>query len=669
MYEDILTTDKNHADALHLLGVIYIQTNNPQPALELIDRAIAIMPGNAAFICNRATALKELKKYEAAVASYDAAIAIQPDYADAHFNRGDALQKLDRLQAALDSYDCAIRINPHFAVAHFCRGNVLQKLGLFDAAVASYDCAIRIKPDYVDAYFNRGLVLRELVQLEAAIESYDRAIAVQPNHAHAWLNRGNAQMDLQQIELAIVSYEHAVALKPDFEYLPGMLFHLRMKLCDWTGFNENLAALLAGIASNEKVCVGFPVLSLVESPALQRKVAQLWINDQYPTNRSLEEAPSKKKSEKIRVGYFSADFRFHPVSILLAGSIELHNRDQFELIAFSFGPPSEHLLRKRLEAAFDEFIDIRKQSDEEVALLARAMNIDIAVDLSGATAGARVGIFARRAAPIQVCYLGYLGTMGADYFDYLIADKVIVPAAAQQHYSEKIVYLPSFQANDSTRLISDRIFTKQELGLPDDSFVFCCFNNNYKILPAVFDGWMRILQAVENSVLLLYLDYPTAQLNLKKQAQARGVDPSRLIFGEHLQARDYLARYRIADLFLDTFPYNAGTTASDALWAGLPLLTLAGETFASRVAASVLTAIDLPELITHKQADYEALAIALATHPATLKNIKAKLAANRLTTPLFNTMAFTRTIENAFTQMHERYHAGLKPDHIHVDPC
>ena len=373
------------------------------------------------------------------------------------------------------------------------------------------------------------------------------------------------------------------------------------------------------------------------------------------------------RQPKIRLGYYSADFHNHATAYLMAELFERHDKSKFELIAFSFGPETKDEMQIRVSQAFDHFINVASLSDLEVALLSRELGIDVAIDLKGVTQDSRLGIFSFRAAPIQVSYLGYPGTLGADYIDYLIADKTLIPPQSQQHYSEKIVYLPnSYQVNDRHRVIAPTQFTKQELGLPEDAFVFCCFNNNFKITPDIFDSWVRILKAVEGSVLWLLQDNPTAAMNLQKEAVRRGLDPARLVFAKRMDLPEHLARHKAADLFLDTTPCNAHTTASDALWAGLPLLTCMGETFASRVAASLLKAIELPELITETQADYEKLAIDLAKTPEKLNAIIEKLERNRLTTPLFDTTLFTKHIEVAYMQMYERYQADLPPEHIKV---
>jgi predicted O-linked N-acetylglucosamine transferase (SPINDLY family) len=399
---------------------------------------------------------------------------------------------------------------------------------------------------------------------------------------------------------------------------------------------------------------------------LHKKCSEIYIQSRYPFNPVSEPILKRPQSQKIRVGYFSADFKNHPVAYLISELFELRDRSQFEIYGFSLVKAVDEMSR-RFQLAFDHFIESQGMSDIEIAQSSRDLNIDIAVDLTGFTQDARTGIFSYRPAPIQVNYLGFPGTMGADYIDYIIADKTLIPLDAQSSYTEKVAYLPnSYQANDRKRAIAEKKFTRHQLGLPEDEFVFCCFNNNFKILPVTFASWMRILKAVEGSVLWLLADNPTAKNNLIKEATARGLDSCRLIFAERMPLPEHLARHRQADLFLDTLPYNAHTTCSDALWAGLPVLTLMGSTFPGRVGASLLKAIDLPELITNTQEEYEAMAIELAINPQKLRDIKLKLARNRLTTPLFDTPLFTKNLETIYTKMMERYQADLQPDHITI---
>jgi predicted O-linked N-acetylglucosamine transferase (SPINDLY family) len=444
-----------------------------------------------------------------------------------------------------------------------------------------------------------------------------------------------------------------------------MRLHLKLQLCDWRGFAEDLHEITSAILRGDFVTTPFCLLALSGSARLQRLAAERWVRAQ----RLAQSAPapcSSWNSPKIRVGYFSADFREHAVARLIAETVESHDRSRFEVIAFSFGPDTQDELRLRLGRAFDRFIDVRSISDPEIAALSHSLSIDIAVDLGGFTEASRPHIFAERAAPVQLSYLGYLGTLGAGYMDYLIADETLIPAASRQFYAEKIIYLPSYQANDSKRRIAARDFSRTELGLPVSGFVFCCFNANYKINPTIFASWMRILAAVDGSVLFLYSGHPTAEANLREAAARHGIDPCRLVFGGTLPGPEYRARYRTADLFLDTLPYNAGTTASDALWSGLPVLTQAGEAFAGRVASSLLQALALPELIAADPADYERRAIDLGKNPARLADLKSALEARLRSAPLFDTAGFTRNLESAYAAIHARHVAGLPPDHIHV---
>ncbi len=698
----VLNAKADYFDALTLLGIIAAQSQRMQEAAELFGRAVTANPNDALAHIKRGNALEELKRLDEALASYEQAIKLKPEYAEAYSNRGNALKELKRLDEALASYEQAIKFKSDYAEAYSNRGTVLQELKRLDEALASYEQAIKLEPGSADTYYNLGTALQELKRLDEAVASYEqaielkpgyavafnnrgnalkelsrpdealasfeRAIALQPDHAEAYSNRGNALEELKRPDEALASYEQAIQLKPDLEYLYGAWLHAKTMLCDWTDVENQTAELLARIKNKDKATLPFPVLMLTSSLPLQRKAAEIWANDKCPASLALPKLTRRARTEKIRIGYFSPDFRDHPVAFLTAELFETHDRSRFELTAFSFGPNTNDEMRRRIEAAFDHFVDVRAFSAKDAALLSRKLEIDIAVDLSGFTHNSRPEVFAMRAAPLQVGYLGYPGTMGVDYIDYLIADRIVIPDASQQHYSEKIAYLPnSFQVNDGRRAIADRAFSREELGLPRTEFVFCCFNNSGKITPGTFDGWMRILKQVDGSVLWLSEGNLSVVSNLRKETEARGVSGERLVFARRMPPlAEHLARYRAADLFLDTLPYNAHATASDALWAGLPVLTRTAESFASRVAASLLNAIDLPELIAATQDEYETLAIELATNPERLKESKKKLERNRLIAPLFNTKLFTRHIEAAFTQMYERHQAGLPPDHIFV---
>jgi predicted O-linked N-acetylglucosamine transferase (SPINDLY family) len=681
-------------------GFALLQSRQPQQALELIRKALQLDSRSVAAHNDHGHALYELKRYDDAIASFDQAIALNPGFAGFYYNRGMALYDLGRYEAANASFEQAIARNPGHARAFNYRGNALYELRQTQAALASYAAAIALNADYADAYNNHGSALFELEQYAAALVSFDRAILLQPNYADAHNNRGNALYELGKIEAALASYDAAIALqsnypgihfnrgqmldelrqhaaavssyakvlalKTDFKFAFGHRLLARMQICDWHGIGAELAELAARIERGEPAANPFCALALLGSAPLQKKAAQIWVREKAAPHEVLPPIAKRAAGERIRLGYFSADYCNHPVSFLSAELFETHDRAQFEVTGFSLGPDTQDEMRKRLEIAFNRFIDVHGKSAADIAALARNLKIDIAVDLTGFTKGSRPKIFALRAAPIQVSYLGFLGTMAAPYIDYLIADIEIVPPALRANYTEKICYLPSYQANDSRRAIADKSFVRHELGLPPGGFVFCCFNSNYKITPATFDSWMRILKRTPGAVLLLYAASETAAGNLRKEAQHRGVEAGRLVFGGQMATPDYLARYRAADLFLDTLPYNAGATASDALWAGLPVLTCVGETFAGRMASSLLQAIRLPELITSTPAQYEESAVALAADPRRMAEIKHKLAANRLTTPLFNTRQHTRSLEAAYTEMQERHRADLAPEDIFI---
>jgi predicted O-linked N-acetylglucosamine transferase (SPINDLY family) len=635
-------------------------------AVASYEAAIALQPDLAGGYFNRGMALHGMGRYEAAIASFDKAIELKPDYARAYNHRGNALQESGRLGPALASFAAAISIRADYADAHNNQGNASFLLGEHRAALAAYERVIALQPDFADAHNNRGNALFELGEVQAALASYERALALQPQYAGVHFNRGQMQDALGQHEAAALSYDRVLALQPDFKFALGHRLHARMQICDWTGYDADLARLLARIELDQAAASPFTVLTVSASAALQKKAAELWVREKAPADDGLGAIPRRGNTGKIRIGYFSADFCNHPVAALTAELYELHDRSRFEVIAFSFGLNTQDAMRQRLERVFDEFIDVHGQSASDMAALARQRQIDIAIDLGGFTRGSRPAIFAMRAAPIQVSYLGYLGTMGAPYMDYLIADATLVPFAARAHYTEKIAFLPSYQANDSKRLVSDRHFSRHELGLPPAAFVFCCFNASYKITPVTFDSWMRILGAAPGAVLFLYAASVVAESNLKRRALDRGIDAGRLVFGGRLPPPDHLARCRVADLFLDTWPYNAGTTASDALWVGLPVMTCMQGAFAGRMAASLLHAIGLPELVTYDSRQYEELAVALATSPQRMAMIKERLAENRLTTRLFDTPLHTRSLETAFALMHERLNAGLPSEDITI---
>ena len=560
----------------------------------------------------------------------------------------------------------AIAINGEVASAHVNLGKALVLDRHPDQALACFDRAIALDHTSIEAHAHRADIMLALRRPEEALKSYRAAADLRPNEAALHRNCGHLLAMLRRHDEAFAAYDRAFRLAPELVGVEGHRLYAKMHLCDWRDWDAERAHLIASVRAGKPVTQPFIFLAVPSSPADQLQCADVWTAQHFKAEPPRWRG-EKYRHQRIRIAYLSADFRQHAASVLMAGMFESHDRSRFEISAVSLGADDGSPMRKRMIAAFEHFIDAHALGDDAVADLLRSREIDIAVDLMGYTTNSRTGILTRRPAPVQAHYMGFAGPMGAPFLDYVIADRTVIPDAARGFYSEKVVTLPnSYFVNNSRRPIAERAFSRAELDLPERGFVFCCFNGSHKITPDIFASWMRILKAVNGGVLWLLADHQATMDNLRKEAAARGVDPKRLVFAKRIPPADHLARHRAADLFLDTLPYNAHTTACDALWAGLPVLTRIGETFAGRVAASVLGAIGLRELITETSADYERRAVALASDPARLAAIRGRLAQNRLTMPLFDTRLFTRHMEAAFAAMHLRHQAGERPDHINI---
>jgi protein O-GlcNAc transferase len=665
----VLSTEADCFDALHLLGTVVARQGRFKEADQLLSDALKINQQSPQAHSNYGNVQRALGRLAEALESYDRALALQPDFIEALANRGGALKDLDRFDEALESYDQALALKPDLAIVHYNRGAALSALKRHEEALASYDRALALKRDFAEALNNRGNALSALKRHEEALASYQRALALRPAFPEALQNSGAALAYLGRHESARKALEQALRLNSGLPFAKGNLLHSRMHCCDWRSYEDESRQVIAGVQAGERTIEPFMFLAVSDSAADQLRCSKTWIREQCAPVASMAWTGRRYRHDRIRVAYVSSDFHAHPLGYLMAALFEQHDRERFETIAVSFGVDDGSAMRTRLKGAFERFVDVRPYSDREVVGLMREMEVDIAVDRNGFTTGARPGIFSLRPAPIQVSYLAYPGTTGADFIDYLIADEMVVPRAEQAHYSEKVAYLPdSYQVNDSGRPIAERTPTRAEVGLPERGFVFCSFNNNYKITPQIFESWMLLLRQIGDSALWLLEGNETARRNLKQEATARGVDPLRLIFAPKIAHQDHLARHRQADLFLDTLPCNAHTTASDALWAGLPVLTCIGTTFAGRVAASLLRAVGLPELITHSLEEYQSLALQLARDPTQLEEIKQRLGRNRLSWPLFDTNRFRRHIEAAYLEMWERQQRGEPPASFSVAP-
>ena len=598
-------------------------------------------------LVNLGNLLSRQTRREEALALYDRALAARPDFLEGLFNRAGLLLELKRPEEALENYDRVVALRPELFVAWNNRGSALRALQRHEAALASFERAAALNPSHVNALTNRAMALWDLRRLPEALAAADRALTVPPAHAEALYTRANILRDLGRMAEALPDYEQALAIQPAHLNALNGAAQAALALCDWAKVEALTPRLKQNAAAGPALIQPYVLLGYDDDPALQRRCAENYVRRTVPPRAAL--AGKRHTHDRIRLAYLSADFHQHPTAQLLAELFERHDRTRFEVTAVSFGPDDGSPLRARLKKAFDHFEDVRGRSDADVAGWLAARETDIAVDLNGHTHGARTGIFAHRPAPVQVNYLVYPGTMGAPFIDYILADRIVLPLDQQAFCSEKIVHLPDcYQANDSTRALLPPP-SRAQAGLPAEGFVFCSLNNGWKITRPMFEIWMRLLAQVEGSLLWL-LDGPHAG-NLRREAAARDIAPSRLIFAPKLPPEQHLARHQLADLFLDTLPYNAHTSCSDALWAGLPVITCYGKAFPGRVAASLLKAIDLPELVTIRLSDYEARALELAKNPALLAATKQKLLRNRRATPLYDSERFRQAIEAAYEKM------------------
>jgi predicted O-linked N-acetylglucosamine transferase (SPINDLY family) len=666
-YKKTLSIKPDYANAYYNMGNALKEQSKLEEAIQAYNKVLSIKPDSAEAYYNMGIALHDQNKLEEAIEVYNKALAIKPDYADAFNNMGSALQEQNKLEEAIEAYNKALSIKPDYANAYYNMGNALKEQSKLEEAIQAYNKALTIKPDYAEAYNNMGIALQDQGKLEEALDVYNKALVLKPNDAGVYNNMGIALKDQGKLEEAIKAYNKALKINPNHEAARTEKLHQLAHICNWDSIAKD-HNLIPKLGMSDKHVSPFALLPLEDFPDRHLTRSKIYAISKYPQKILLPRArPSTKWPKRIRIGYFSTDFKEHPVAYLIAKVLEQHNRGQFEVFGYSVHGSSSCGMRQRLEKSFDSFADLQDMSDRDIALQARQDKIDIAVDLNGYTEHACTGIFACRAAPIQINYLGYPGTLGADFMDYIVADRFLIPSKNQKYFNEKLLYLPNtYMPTDNSREISKKKITRREMGLPDDAFVFCCFNNNYKISSNEFDIWMRLLTKVENSVLWLRQSNQFSIINMKNEALKRKVDPSRLVFADKVPMDEHLARHRLADLFVDTFAFNAHTTAAEALWTGLPLVTKLGKGFAARVAGSLLNAVGLPELITETEQDYEALIFEFATSPTKLAELKEKLAINRLTQPLFNTELYTKHLENGYQQAYQNYFEGNLPQTIIV---
>jgi predicted O-linked N-acetylglucosamine transferase (SPINDLY family) len=650
------------ADAHHDLGVAFLASGRPAEAATCFQRALELDPTFAAAAANLGESLRCQGRVQESLASYRRALALEPGLAGAAVGLGMALLDLGDLPGALESFEHATRQNPDLLEAHVARAHALERQGARGEALTLLREVLQRAPQRPDLLAALAGHLTRSGQHEAALEHYERALALAPGLVEALAGRAQALASLMRLPEAAEAYRHDLSRRPDNATSWAGVLNCAVRMCDWDLASSTLERLRR-MPSGLEAIPPLLLLAMCDEPeellrvarARARKVSGTAGPARAPTARAAS-------TDRIRIAYLSSDFGVHPTSHLLAETLELHDRERFEIYGISIAPDDGGTVRKRIAAACERFVSVDMLSDRAAADYLRSEQIEIVVDLNGFTEHARPGILASRPAPIQVSYLGFPSTSGADYIDYILADEFVIPVSERDCFSEPIAYLPDcYQANDRRRPLAELALPRAYYGLPDTGVVFCCFNNAWKITREVFGQWMQILAAVEGSVLWLLDDTPWATRSLREQARAQGIDPERLRFAPRVAHAEHLARYAAADLLLDTFPCNAHTTASDAVWCGTPLITRPGRTFASRVAGSVLRAAELPELIVASEAQYVALGIDLGRNPQRLRQLREHLTRVRSSCALFDTPQRCRQLESAYTQMIEQRRLGAAP--------
>jgi predicted O-linked N-acetylglucosamine transferase (SPINDLY family) len=661
IYELILEETPNDFHCLHHLGLIAKNNKEYQSAFELISKAITINPNVAATHFNLGNVLKELNKINDAITSYDKAISIEPDQ-ELYLLKGQACYELEIFHEALASYDECIKLNPNSYLAYCNRGLILVNLKKVKDGIDDYDKAIKINSNFIGARYNRALALKILGKNSESIEAFKAIIKIEPSHLQSLFEIAELYRAKQEFNLAQTYCKQILTINPTHSKAMILSIKIRKITCDWTCYEKDMSYALEKINNNEESIGPLSSCSYFKDPAIQKLSATYASTYKLPNNLFKKIVPYKNH-KKIRIAYFSPDFWTHPVSNLLVECIEKHDQSKFEVYGFSLVDRPDDPTNMRLKKAFTKYINVEKKLSKDIVKLAREMEIDIAIDLAVYTGQTRPEIFAMRAAPIQINYLGFPGTSGANYFDYIIADSIMIPKNYQKYYSEKIFYLDICFPIDTKKASVQNAFNRQYFNLPINSFIFCCINNQYKFNPFIFNSWMKILSKVDDSILFLRSDNNVAKENLRNEAVAQNIDPDRLIFAKHLDYPEYIEMLHLMDLFLDTYPFNGMSSSCDVLWSGLPILTLIGDTYSSRGSASLLNSVKLESLVTHSIDDYEKLAINLGNNPKKLKKLRERIS-DRTILDLYNVKKFTDNIEDGYQKIYARSQANLNPDNI-----
>ena len=648
----ILRLNPKDLIALQIVGLCLAMQGRLMEAVTPLSKAAQLDPKNAELLSNLARAQHGAELYREVLETYAKLLRLVPDSAQIQTDRATAFAKLKRFDEAEDAYEKAITLQPDYFLAWSNRGNLFSELRLNEQAIQSYEKALQFNPNYAETWTNLGNAFFNLNRFSDAVISHEKALSLNPEYGEAWSNYGNTLLEMKEDARAYESYAKAFQIKPDVPFLYGQLLSAKLGSCDWDQAEPNTNAILARVDATEKVCLPFVLLSTPASLEQQLSCAKVFIADRCPSvsNKLVEHQRPAVNKQKIRIGYFSSDFKQHPVGILMENILNLHDRTSFEFYGYFLNKKTLDPVETSINRLFDSAHDLFGMTDKDAHALISQHQLDVAIDLNGHTSGARTALFSHRLAPIQVNYLGYAGTSGATFFDYLIADRVAIPQSDHAFFTEKIAYLPDsfFPVDTSIRDFGD-LPPRESQGLPSSGFIYACFNNAYKIQPEIFRCWMNLLHSVEGSVLWLTTPSSKAIKNLQAVCEDLGVDSSRLIFAKReVERKDHLSRLRLADLFLDTPHYNAHATCADALWAGVPVLTQAGSTFAGRVAASQLHALGRADCIAASSEAYTEKAIALASDPALLQSLRGRLTRNSKTMPLFDSKLYVKNLENTY---------------------
>ena len=647
------------------LQAVLVKRGNATEALEFGRQIHILEPQSAEAWLNDGNAYNDLGDLASALACYGRSIAIDPNNQDAWNNRGILNLQQRHFEDAYVDFKAALACQPNNPDTLNNLGALYKERRHFEQAVECFHQSMAINPGNPNVYNNLGNLYLETHDYEAAGSAFKHGLSLDQSNPDLHYNLGNLYAELKQYGLALQAYQQAYQTNPSIHWLAGRRLSTRTRLCQWDGFESDRDWILESIKAGKPVCLPFDVMCLSDSCVILQRCAEIYSRETLPPLKASPQ--SAEHGGRLRIGYLSCDFRDHAVSYLISGVLAAHDHLNFEISCFDIGGNDNSPTRQRLIDGVEHFYEVSTLSDEAVAAFITSRSIDILVDLTGHTRGARTAILALRPAPIQVNYLGYPGTMGMQgLMDYIIADRTLIKTNTEQAYSEKIIYLPDcFQANDAGRRISD-IQSRAFYGLPEQGFVFACFAHASKVNPQLFDIWLSILSRVPKSVLWLYSEHAEQEKRLQNYAVNRGVAADRLFFVGVAAYADHLARYGVVDLVLDTFPFNGGTTSSDALWAGAPVLTLCGDVFSSRMSTSLLMAVGLPELVCDSLQVYEEQAVALATNPEMLVAMKEKLFTKRTESALFDTQRFTKNLELAYKTIWERYQTDLPIDHVYV---